>query len=88
MSGTSEERCSHASCGHPRSYHECDGAPGSCAASDHGDHVCDCLSFLPSLLTFGPRTEAWILRAVDDYERWLRRTLRERGDPTEFTGGD
>ena len=47
MTAHGEELCARRDCRHPRRYHECDGAPGSCAASDYGLGVCDCLSFVP-----------------------------------------
>lgn len=40
-------------------------------------------------VVFDPRTEAWIRKAVEEYEQGLRRVIRARKfDPTEFTGGD
>ena len=40
-------------------------------------------------LTFDPRTEAWIRRAVEEYEQGLRRLLWDHSEPlSAFTGGD
>lgn len=42
-------------------------------------------------LTFDPRIEAWIRRAVEEYELGLRRTIRKYPELVprdEFTGGD
>ena len=44
-----------------------------------------------AVITFGPRTEAWIRRAVEDYEQGLRRIIRDHPELEprgEFTGGD